>query len=359
MNFSLSLVFFFISTFSFAQNLDEFIQIDKFKIDDLTVKVFFKDPMVEIFNSNPNFDSKDDKEKHNILANYLKNNTLYVFQTYKKLKIVKSYNLKGNPKSVKEINPFKLEIYDSKNLTTTIDIVNIRGKFFENMIFFQSPETKNLVGQGAKIWGYFVLVKPYLEVKNTISKLIEMDINNSVPINIIEKEEAFIEPLFNYQKCGLDNIKNRTITTTVFMYDELGNIKNESTREEMDSTLYYSSISKDLGSVTAFPYFSKNDSILKYGDSVRVYSQQENIKHYLKDINVYFDSTSVSRIEAKLIIHGYSRDGHHTRDEIYIAEFEEIENCTLPKTIKFYNINDKELLRPRIIMEINYKMKSK
>ncbi|MTI29770.1 hypothetical protein [Xanthovirga aplysinae] len=266
----------------------------------------------------------------------------------------------GNPQKVKSRNYFNLDIYDSQdNLEKSIDKVNVGGSFFEHMFFFQSTEGKKFIGKGIQMWGFFVMVQPYSTIKEKISKLINMDISNSIPENLIAKEQTFIEPLFEYQKCGLEIIKERTKTITVYQYDSLGNIKNKIPRVEKDNSLYLSSTSKDLGSVTSFPYFSKTDTTKRDGKYIFVKSGLENINHYLKDIRLTLDSTEqhVVRIDGKLIIHGYTKDGHYTYDEIYVADFEKIGDCYLPKTIKYYPLEDTDLLRPRITTEIDYELK--
>jgi len=360
MKILLTLILFTLSTTIFSQNLDKFEQVDKFKIKDLTVKVYFKDPLKEIIELYPEFDKKANKEKHDILSGYLHKNTLYVFKAFKKKKVIKSYKLNGDPLKVKSRNYFKLDIYNNQNkLEKSINQVNLGGPFFEHMFFFQTSEGKKVVGQGIQMWGFIVMIQPYAAIEKKISKLIEMDISNSIPENLIAKEKVFIKPLFDYQKCGLEKIKARTKTITVYDYDKFGNKENKYSRVEKDSTLYLSSISKDLGSVTSFPYFSKTDTVQREGKYIYVKSSLENINHYLKDIRLTEDTVNgqIIRIEGKLIIHGYNKDGRYTYDEIYVAEFKEVGSCYFPKIIKYYPIDDKDLLRPRIITEIEYELK--
>ncbi len=360
MKITLTIILITLSTTIFSQSLDKFEQVDKFKLNDVTVKVYFKDPLKEIIEQYPDFDKKENKEKHDILSGYLHNNTLYIFQTSNKKNVIKSYSLIGNPKKVKSRNYFNLDIYDNQDkLEKSIDKVNVGGSFFEHMFFFQTAEGKKVVGKGIQMWGFFVMIQPYSPIKENISKLIEMDILNSLPADFIAKEQSFIEPLFDYQKCGLEKIKERTKTITVYQYDSLGKIKNQYPRVEKDTSLYLSSTSKDLGSVTSFPYFSKTDTTTIEGKYIYIKSGLENINHYLKDIRLTLDSTKqqVVRIDGKLIIHGYTKNGHSTYDEIYVADFEKIGNCYLPKTIKYFPLEDTELLRPRIIIEIDYELK--
>jgi len=340
--------------------MENFEQVDKFKIEDLTVKVYFKDPLKEIIKEYPNFDKKDNKEKHDILSGYLHNNTLYIFQSVKRKNVLKSYRLTGNPQKVKSRNYFNLDIFDSQDkLENSINKVNVGGSFFEHMFFFQSAEGKKYVGKGIQMWGFFVMIQPYSSLKENIKELIKMDFSNTIPDDFIAKKESFIEPLFDYQKYGLEKIKERTITTTVYSYDSIGQINDKYPREEKDTSLYLSSISKDLGSVTSFPYFSKTDSVVKSGNYLLIKSNLDNINHYLKDIRVTTDSISeqVTKIEGKLIIHCYNIDGHYTYDEIYVADFEKIGDHYLPKVVKYYPLDDKDLLEPRIITEIEYEFK--
>lgn len=357
---TLTILLITISTSIFSQSMENFEQVDKFKINDLTVKVYFKDPLKEIIKQIPDFDKKENKEKHDILSGYLHNNTLYIFQTSQKKDLIKSYCLTGNLQKVKSRNYFNLDIYNSQDkLEKSIDKVNVGGSFFEHMFFFQSAEGKKVIGKGIQMWGFFVMIQPYSTIKESITELIKMDIANSIPNDLIAKEKFFIEPLFDYQKCGLEKIKARTETITVYQYDSLGNIKNKYPRVEKDTSLYLSSTSKDLGSVTSFPYFSKTDTIIRDNKYIYVKSGLENINHYLKDIRLTLDSTEqhVIRIDGKLIIHGYTKDGHYTYDEIYVADFEKIGDCYLPKTTKYFPLEDTELLRPRIITEIEYELK--
>jgi hypothetical protein len=360
MKITLTILLITISTSIFSQSLENFEQVDKFKINDLKVSVYFKDPLKEIIKLYPDFDNKENKEKHDILSGYLHNNTLYIFQTFRKKELIKSYRLTGNPQKVKSRNYFNLDIYNNQDkLEKSIDKINVGGSFFEHMFFFQTTEGKKVIGKGIQMWGFFVMIQPYSPIKEKIAELIKMDISNSIPEDLIAKEQIFIEPLFDYQKCGLEKIKARTKTITVYQYDSIGNIKNKYPRVEKDTSLYLSSTSKDLGSVTSFPYFSKTDTIKREGKYIYVKSGLENINHYLKDVRLTEDSLTgqVMKVEGKLIIHGYNKDGHYTYDEQYVADFEKVGDCYFPRTIKYYPIEDEDLLRPRIITEIEYELK--
>lgn len=89
---------------------------------------------------------------------------------------------------------------------------------------------------------------------------------------------------------------------------------------------------------------------------LRISSGLSNINHYLKDIKITLLSNSdeVKKIEGTLIIHGYPAVGHSSYEELYLAQFEKVGNCRLPKTIKFSPVNDPNFQRPRMVTEIEY-----
>lgn len=341
-----------------AQGLNEFELVDNYKLENLTVNVYFKDPLKEISRQNPDFDNKDDKVKHELLSNYLHNNILYVFQLFQKKELQKSYVLKGNPSKIRTKYYFNLDILNADGSTDkAIDKINLGGSFFEHMSIFQTEQGKNVVGKGIKMWGYFVMIEPYNNIKSEMNELMKKDIVNEIPSEILVKEEIVIEPLFDYQKCGLKTISKREFKITVYQYDSLGNIKNKYPRTETDSELYLSSISKDIIGVTTFPFFAATDKTVVNGNKTQVDSELENIKYYLKDIEITTESNQVKKIEAKLIIHGSTINGETTDYELYVAEFEKVGSCNFPKTIKFCPLDDLDYKSPRVIIEIEYEKK--
>lgn len=354
---SILILLFFASGIS-GQNLKDFELVEKYKIDKLKVKVYFKDPLVQLIKKYPDFDNKKDKEKHNLLSDYLHNNTLYIFQTYKKKELQKSYILKGNPKEIRTKYYFDIEVFNAKNIIEkTIDKINIGGSFFEHMFLFQTPQGKSAIGKGIKMWGYFVMIQPFINVQKEVSEVIELDINNAIPNKILSKKEIIIETLFDYQKIGLKTIVKRDFTITVFQYDSLGQVKNKYPRTEVDTELYLSSISDDLTGVTTFPFFSVNDKKEIKGNKIHVTSELENINHYLEDIIITTVSEEIVRIEGKLKIHGYTINGKTLHYELYIAEFKKVGECTLPNKIKFCPLEDIEHKKPRLVIEIKYELK--
>ena len=140
MRILLILILFLCGVFCQGQELTDFQEVDKFKVDGLTTRVYFNDPLKHLITKHPDFDKKENQTKHELLSEYLHNNTLYVFQTTNKKKVVKSYWLIGNPRKARTKNYFNLEIRAANNSTEKIiDKVSIGGSFFEHMMFFQTP----------------------------------------------------------------------------------------------------------------------------------------------------------------------------------------------------------------------------
>jgi len=331
--------------------------VDKFRLDGYTVNVFFKDPFKKLIEKYPDFDSKDNKTKHELLSYALHNDTLYVFQVIKKGILQKSYALIGNPEKAKMMNYFNLHVLmPDGGMETNIDKVNVGGSFFEHMMLFQSEKGKQVVGKAVQIWGYFAPVQPYERLNESVVELIKMDLAGSLPTDLLYRKKEPIEPMFDYQKWALDNIRKRTITTTVFSYDSLGNVKNKYPRTEIDTAFYLTITSMDLGDVTDFPFFSKKDTIKTLGNRIQINSTRENIKHYLKELEITLNPTTkqIECIQGKVIIHGYSAKGHSTNDELYIAEFSPVGKYSLPTTIKYTSLDDKHFALPRIVTQIEY-----
>lgn len=344
---------------TFGQYLKEYKEVDKFKLSDYNVKVYFKDPLLQLIKKYPDFDSKDNQVKRKLLSDYLLHNSLYTFQLSNKKEVIKSYELSGNPQKLRERNYFNLNILKPDGtLEKIIDKVDLGGTFFEHMIIFQSDRGKEMVGKAVQIWGYFDKIERYETFKNQIQKLIKMDIENSIPADLLAKKIAIIEPLFDYQKFGLSHVKSRKLTVTVLQYDSLGNVKTKYPRIESDEDLYLSSTSKDLIWVMAFPFFSIQDSSIQNENIIKVNSRLENINHYLKDIDVIINPTTkqVEKILGKLIIHSYSLEGHSTSDVLYQAEFAPSSEFSLPKTIKYSALDDKEFKRPTLIIDVEYEL---
>jgi hypothetical protein len=172
------------------------------------------------------------------------------------------------------------------------------------------------------------------------------------------QNSTIIEPLFDYQKCGLANVVSRELSITVIQYDTAGNIADRYSRIEKDNELYRTSTSKEILWTTAFPFFSASDEKKVNGNVIEIKSMLENLNYYLKDLKATTNiTTGEIEIEGKLIIHGTTIDGPTTDYELYKLEFEKIGNCILPKRILFCSLDDQSYQKPRIITEIKYLMK--
>ena len=186
---------------------------------------------------------------------------------------------------------------------------------------------------------------------------------NEIPDGILVHPEVSITPLFDYETCGIKSVIEREMVVTVYQYDTLGVLKDKSSRIEKDADLYHASTSADdVGSGTAFPFFSSADTVvtdIKNKSILHVKSTQSFINHYLEDVKVFKNLTTgnVERIESKLKIHGYSASGESISYELYVAEFAKFGDCYLPKTVKFYPDDDFEYKMPVISMEITYKFR--
>lgn len=354
----LTIIFLFTYNLILSQSLEDFEKVDSTKIQGLSTHVYFHDPLKALIEKHPNFDSKENKAKHRLLSEYLHNNPLYVFETREKDKVAKSYWLVGNPRKTRERNYFNLEIRNPDNsIDKIVDQLNVGGSFFEHMFIFQTPQGKQSVGKGIQIWGYITMVNPYQPIKEAITKLIEKDLTNSIPEEVIAKKEVVIEPLFEYQTCGLSSIKRRSMTKNIYQYDSIGNIRAHYPSTNYSTNLYVESTSKDMLGVAYFPFFSKNDKQVTRGDTIFIQSEIENINFFFRDLKVISlpGSDSIDRIEGRRIIYG-SKNGPE-RDERYMAKFEQIGDCRFPKTIKFYPHDDLTCKRPRMVIEIEYELK--
>lgn len=360
MKHSLFLILFYLALSATTKAQSNFSAVDKFSLDGYSVNVLFKDPFKTLIGKYPDFDSKENKTKNDLLSYALHNDTLYVFELMKKGKLQKRYALIGNPEKAKMPAYFNFHVQNSNRETEkNIDKVNIRGAFFEHMSIFQTEKGKEVIGKIIQIWGYYVPIEPYKKLKDAAVELIKKDLDDNISSDLLYKKIEPIEPLYDYQKWALANVRKRIITTTVFAYDSLGQVKNKYPRTEIDTALYLASTSKQIGDVTNFPIFSVKDTIITNGSRTQVKSTLENIKHYLKDIEVLIDPVTkqVQNIQGKLIIHGYTAKGHSTSDELYLAEFTTVGKFSLPTTVKYTSLDDKNFALPRIVIKIEYELK--
>src|SRR5687768_9731332 len=179
-------LFFLVSltTTTYGIDLNEFKEVDQFKINKTDIKVCFNDAMKQLPRLYPDFDRKTSAEKFAILSDYLHKNPLYVFvATNKKENINRLYVLRGNPRKQRTKNYFQIDILNDgassvinrmdyeKDILKTIDKVNLGGSLFEHMVVFQTAEGKKVVGKSIIFWDHFTRVEPYSEIKSAMETL--------------------------------------------------------------------------------------------------------------------------------------------------------------------------------------------
>lgn len=161
--------------------------IDHFKVKKNKVDVFFFDPL-EAVSKIENFSTKSDKEKSDLLDNYLHNHALYlVVLTDSKTNDITYLCIRGNPDKLNTKMFYKVEVIKgiasnsfnpntdsySDKIVKVIDNVNCGGILFESMKIFSKPENKDKVGNGIQLYGYFRRVQPYSEIKTSMTEIIE------------------------------------------------------------------------------------------------------------------------------------------------------------------------------------------
>jgi len=178
-------IFILLTLVTFVQGQGKIV--DEFKVKKERVKVIFYDPLLALA-KNSNFKTKSDKEKSDLLDNYLHNNPLYLFIiTNAKTSDITYLCIRGNPNKSKTKMFYKVEVIKgisdtafnpcisnySDKIIKIIDNVNCGGTLFENMEIFASPENKKYVGSGIQLFGYFYRVQPFSEIKSSIINIIE------------------------------------------------------------------------------------------------------------------------------------------------------------------------------------------
>jgi len=106
------------------------IVVDEFKIKKDNVKVLFYDPLLALAKI-PGFQERSDKEKSDLLDNYLHNNPLYLFVvTNPKTKGITYLCIRGNPEKVNTKMFYKVEIV--KGVTDTA--FDLRNNYSDKII---------------------------------------------------------------------------------------------------------------------------------------------------------------------------------------------------------------------------------
>ena len=160
--------------------------VEQFKIKKNNVKVTFFDPILAL-EKTVDFQSKSDKDKSDLLDNYLHNNPLYLFEVINtKTKEITYLCIRGNPNKVNTKMFYKVEVIKgitdttfnpntnnySDKIVKIIDNINCGGTLFENMEMFAKLENKSFIGNGIQLFGYFYRVQPYSEIKISMIDII-------------------------------------------------------------------------------------------------------------------------------------------------------------------------------------------
>jgi len=185
-NLKLTIIILFLGILNFSVQGQE-NPIDHFKIKNNTVDVYFYDP-IEALSITEDFKTKSDKEKSNVLDNFLHNHALYLFLlTNSKTKEKTYLCIRGNPEKPRTKMFYKVEVIRgianssfnpnidnySDKVVTIIENVNCGGTLFESMSIFSQPENKGKVGNGIQLYGFFRRVQPYSEIKESMKEIIK------------------------------------------------------------------------------------------------------------------------------------------------------------------------------------------
>jgi len=161
--------------------------IDKFKIEDNTIDVYFYDPL-EVLTNLEEFRTMSDRSKSTTLDFYLHNHALYLFLLTDSKTTEKTYLcIRGNPDKLKTKMFYKVDVIKgitsssfnpntddySDKIVNVIDAVNCGGTLFESMTIFSKPENKDKIGNGIKLYGYYSRVQPYSEIKDSMKEIIK------------------------------------------------------------------------------------------------------------------------------------------------------------------------------------------
>jgi hypothetical protein len=169
-----------------SQPNPEYKKVDDFKVTDLKVKVFFKDPLAVLVTSLPDFDTKPDPQKNKLLEVYLQNHEVYLFSVISKNGKVTSYVMRGDPEKKETSNRYQVEITDGDVLERPgemqarkyIKDFGIGGEFFEHMAPFQLPQYKKV--KTTQVWGNIIHINSYAAIKDAMIKIIQHDQQQTV-----------------------------------------------------------------------------------------------------------------------------------------------------------------------------------
>jgi hypothetical protein len=170
-----------------SQPNPEYKKVDDFKISDLKVKVYFKDPLAVLVSTLPDFDTKPDPQKNKLLEVYLQNHEVYLFNVTSKNGKITSYVMRGDPGKKETSNRYQVEITDGDMLEKPgemqarkyIKDFGIGGEFFEHMAPFQMPQFKKV--KTTQVWGNIIHINPYAPIKDAMTKVIQDDQRSQKP----------------------------------------------------------------------------------------------------------------------------------------------------------------------------------
>lgn len=357
--------------------------IDKFKLEDYTIRVVFYDPYLNLIEQNPSFKDLDSTSQSDIWENYLLNNVIYDFQLIKKKKTLKHYIVKGNPtKTINKINLprntiFQLDIvkhsdelnyyqhlsYQNEKFLT-IDKMPCYETLFESMQLIQDEYKAGRKYIVYNFFGRYRMLIPYKLIQQGAIYFITKDLYGQIPTKLIARDNSIYENIFfDYQ----ESLKNyfqidRSEKIRVQNYNPNGILDNEFPTLRI-STDIMSTINdtSDILGVTTLPFFLKSDSayLIKQTDSTRVFRietpNNASINKYLQNIVVAKNlNNEILKIEANQLIHSYSIGGNSVSKRNFILYFKKFNDCILPYKLLLSEIDDKNYTKPNVIIELDY-----
>jgi len=357
--------------------------IDKFKLEDYTIRVVFYDPYLNLIEQNPSFKDLDSTSQSDIWEKYLLNNIIYDFQLIKKKKILKHYIVKGNPtktinknnltrntifqldivKHSDELNYYQHLSYQNEKILT-IGMMPCYETLFESMQLIQDEYKAGRKYNSYNFFGRYRMLIPYMLIQQGAIFFITKDLYGQIPTKLIARDNSIYENnFFDYQ----ESLKNyfqidRSEKIRVQNYNPNGILVDESPTLRI-STDIMSNINdtSNISGVTTLPFFLKSDSayLIKQTDSTKVFRietpNNASINKYFQNIVVTKDlKNEILKIEANQLLHIYSIGGNSVSKRNFILYFKKFNDCILPYKILASEIDDKNFTKPRVIIELDY-----
>ena len=160
-------------------------KIDEYENDSSTISVYFYNPFETIAVEHTEFNTLTDEQKTDIWYEVLHNSVLYIFSVVDNQKSESVlFCLSGDITITNSASFYKLDVkeydslliknpnqnYDQFKLKKTFAIPNVRGSLFENCLPVE--KRKELSGNGIKMYGKFVRVIPFEEIKKYVNEKI-------------------------------------------------------------------------------------------------------------------------------------------------------------------------------------------